>query len=927
MPDINKNVNVKVQWDNKQADRAVKNFGKNIENTKKQSKGFFKTFRENWIGVTAIVTGVIFAIKGVINKMQDFVATAERKKQAINKLRAVSQNLGLDFKEVERATKSLTKDGLLGLADASQAVSNLMATGLSLDKTIELLRVAKDNAITNRQAHLTLSEAVVKFTEGIRNENSMLTDSVGITKNYSAILKDETKLLGLNANELTKQQKAQIIANGFIKEGSAFIGQASKQVNEYTGQSAKLANTTERLKASIGERLIPAFKVLIALLNPILENLTDWFSTSVDLEGITDDLIDIQDEYNSVIKNLADNQKNLTDQEKLSLEVRKAQLKLDLLDQLEKLNKANIKLQNTNRGGIALDNDRAQILRLLNNEGEKALKVLTDTDLRVVGLKRNNIDFNKVRKDFAEITAKASEQTAKYNLKLASERAGVAKLAEAIKKGIFDKSILSSLTDDLRKKTEAYLVKLEKEVQVTKDITTETGDQAEAVKRLTEEQQKLIDALKDDDSQRIENRIKAYEKLLQLVKGNAEEEALVQRKLTELYKEQEESRRKGKKKTADETVSLFRKIFGEQEKEAEKSGSAIVSMFNDIAGAVVNLGDAVGDKVGGLISSITSDVMSAVKVVEAFAKSTAQGIVALTVVAINKIAEVIRFNKDILKKQQEIDLERLKSVEFEKLNITIARLEKEKELELKAFDEKADLRLKDLIENHEYTKLLEQEELTRYNSLSDDEKKKYDLRVQYEKDLLKEQQRIEAQRNYIEAQKNKKITLAKKKQFEIERQIRIAEIEISRANAIAGVKEKWWSDKDDKLRNRINQTYDELKDLVNSQSFPGAQHGRNVTEGRAYRVGEAGEEVFVPGVSGQIIPHNKVLDSFPALRGIDAFRNQGTAITNSTTNNNDQSRKVSFAGANITIVSDNIDNIVEQLENYAEDRGSFFMPR
>lgn len=43
----------------------------------------------------------------------------------------------------------------------------------------------KDSAAFGRQSSLSLGEAVKSATEGIKNENSILVDNAGVTKNVS----------------------------------------------------------------------------------------------------------------------------------------------------------------------------------------------------------------------------------------------------------------------------------------------------------------------------------------------------------------------------------------------------------------------------------------------------------------------------------------------------------------------------------------------------------------------------------------------------------------------------------------------------------------------------------------------------------------------------------------------------------------------
>lgn len=248
----------------------LKNAEKSIKQLNAINIGGKKVGKEAAEGVKGLQTRFLalgIAITGSVLVIRKFIGAANQSAQALNKLRAISKNTNNSFKDTKKEVRALTKDGLLDFASAATAVANLLATGLSLDKTAELLNVAKDNAISNRQAHLTLSESVVKFTEGIRNENSLLTDSVGITKNYAAILKEESKIRGVRVVDLKKEEKALLVANGFIKEGAAFLGQAAERAGDFQGQQAKLTNRVKEFTAAIGTGLLPLFTPILQFLN------------------------------------------------------------------------------------------------------------------------------------------------------------------------------------------------------------------------------------------------------------------------------------------------------------------------------------------------------------------------------------------------------------------------------------------------------------------------------------------------------------------------------------------------------------------------------------------------------------------------------------------------------------------------------------
>ena len=83
--------------------------------------------------------------------------------------------------------------------DVAMAIKNLTSYGYSLEQTNDRILRLKDSAAYNRQSHYELGEAVRVTTEGIKNENSVLSDAAVVTKNIAKcknnMLKAKVKLM------------------------------------------------------------------------------------------------------------------------------------------------------------------------------------------------------------------------------------------------------------------------------------------------------------------------------------------------------------------------------------------------------------------------------------------------------------------------------------------------------------------------------------------------------------------------------------------------------------------------------------------------------------------------------------------------------------------------------------------------------------
>jgi lambda family phage tail tape measure protein len=196
--------------------------------------------------------------------VQTAVSAFEQMDASLKGLAAVARYSGVQIGDAMQAAGKLSADGLMQAADASKALQNLLARGFSLDEAVQMLERLKDAAAFNRVAHLSMSEAVVTATEGIKNENSILVDNAGVTKNVSVMWKEYADQLGKGVNQLTQAEKRQAEFNGILRETEAQAGNAKLAAEGLTGAKARLTSQVKTLAAAFGETLVPGFSVVAA---------------------------------------------------------------------------------------------------------------------------------------------------------------------------------------------------------------------------------------------------------------------------------------------------------------------------------------------------------------------------------------------------------------------------------------------------------------------------------------------------------------------------------------------------------------------------------------------------------------------------------------------------------------------------------------
>ncbi|MGN0983406.1 MAG: hypothetical protein ACI4OI_01075 [Gemmiger sp.] len=132
----------------------------------------------------------------------------------------------------------------------------------------------KDSAAFGRQSSYTLGEAVQSAAEGLKNENSILVDNAGVTKNVAQMWKEYAASIGTTTDKLTQQQKIQAEVNGILEETKFQTGDAAKMAGQYSGQVAALAYNMNALKVAAGNAIKPIAQAALPTINAVIEALT-----------------------------------------------------------------------------------------------------------------------------------------------------------------------------------------------------------------------------------------------------------------------------------------------------------------------------------------------------------------------------------------------------------------------------------------------------------------------------------------------------------------------------------------------------------------------------------------------------------------------------------------------------------------------------
>ena len=238
--------------------------------------------------------GTVMTLKGVLNKS---MGAFNKMQSAMIGLSSVATKMGesartamgymtVDADSAKQAAQELSADGLMSIDDAATGLKNLLLSGFGLNQAVDMLNAFKDSAAFGRQSALSFGEAIRSAAEGVKNENSILVDNAGITKNLSVMHKEHAATLGKTVGKLTEVEKRTAVYNGVIKESLAMQGDAARVTDTYQGAVSKLDNSMFLLWAQIGDALAPTLKAFIDdSLIPAVEGVKSWVEANKELIG------------------------------------------------------------------------------------------------------------------------------------------------------------------------------------------------------------------------------------------------------------------------------------------------------------------------------------------------------------------------------------------------------------------------------------------------------------------------------------------------------------------------------------------------------------------------------------------------------------------------------------------------------------------
>lgn len=250
-------------------------FNKQLNSVTKSTESAFSSTMKK---VGGFIAGA-FAVTQVVNFTKTCIDSASQVQAAFTGLNSIVEGTGNSFAQAQKFINEYTSDGLVSINEAATAYKNLLARGYDTSQIEDVLTRLKDSAAFGRQASYDLGEAVVTATEGLKNENSILVDNAGVTKNVAKMWDDYAKSIGTTAANLTQEQKIQAEYNGIMEETRFQVGDAAAYTRTFSGQVQQLKFNFTQMTAAIGKVVAPIAQLFIPAINSAMQAVTNLFQS------------------------------------------------------------------------------------------------------------------------------------------------------------------------------------------------------------------------------------------------------------------------------------------------------------------------------------------------------------------------------------------------------------------------------------------------------------------------------------------------------------------------------------------------------------------------------------------------------------------------------------------------------------------------
>ena len=266
-----------IKVDTSSAKQSLNEWQQNVDTSMSSAEQSTKSLASGFDDLTSAVASLAtagVALGGLTSAIGSVTEAYNSYQAAMNGVKAVAQATGNDVSASMSAIQEVTRNGLITQEDAAAAMKNLQLYGYTVEQATQMIKTMTDAAVYNRQANYSVSESVRVTTEGIRMENSVLSDASGVTKNIAKMHEEYAAQLGTTTDKLSDAQKAQAVYNGYLEEGGIFAGNAEEYTDTLAGAQQQLSTAVTQVQQVLGS-MFDSFA-------PIISGFADWVSQNQD---------------------------------------------------------------------------------------------------------------------------------------------------------------------------------------------------------------------------------------------------------------------------------------------------------------------------------------------------------------------------------------------------------------------------------------------------------------------------------------------------------------------------------------------------------------------------------------------------------------------------------------------------------------------
>lgn len=259
----------------------------------------------------AVITA--FSVTAIVKFGKTCLDVATETSNAWIGLNSILVGQGKSFEQAKKFINEYISDGLVPLNNAVASYKNLALRGYSSDQIQKTMNALKNSATFARQSTYSLGDAVQTATEGLKNENSVVVDNAGVTKNVAKMWEEYADSIGTTRDKLTQAQKIQAEVNGILEETKFQSNDAAIYAQTYSGKLAQLNTAFTTLKTAVGNVIQPIAKAFIPIVTSAVNAVTKLFTALSGLLALFGLKADSVETVSNGIGNMADSANNASD--------------------------------------------------------------------------------------------------------------------------------------------------------------------------------------------------------------------------------------------------------------------------------------------------------------------------------------------------------------------------------------------------------------------------------------------------------------------------------------------------------------------------------------------------------------------------------------------------------------------------------------